>query len=102
METGDYINSLHGNISEEEPDVNTQKLMESFMTCCPEHNMDNVKLLNYTFLGLLLFLILSLPQTINFINSGIPFGVENMWFSILVRGLLFALTYFVISSKYFH
>lgn len=102
MEIGDYINNLNGNIADEEPDKNTQKLMESFMSCCPEHNMDKIKVLNYTFLALLLFLILSLPQTINFINNGIPFGVENMWFSILVRGLLFALTYFVISSKYFN
>jgi len=99
MDSSDNINTLQksDHVHSKKEDIELTDLILDTNTC---DDLVNIHKMNYLVLGILLFILLSLPQTIDGIKHVVP--IANIpGVCILIQILLFSLVYFVISNKYF-
>jgi len=99
MDSSDDITTLQkgANVRSNKEDTEMTDLILDTNIC---DDLISVHKMNYLVLGILLFILISLPQTIQFIKNIVPLAI-NPGISILIQILLFSLLYFVISNKYF-
>lgn len=99
MDSSDNINTLQkgDHVHSTKEDIEMTDLILGTNMC---DDLIRVHKMNYLVLGILLFILLSLPQTIQFIKNVVPVAI-NPSVCILIQILIFGLFYFVISNKYF-
>ena len=99
MDSSDDINTLqkgdHVHSNKEDLEM-TDLILDTNMS----DDLIRVHKMNYLVLGILLFILLSLPQITQLIKNIVPLAI-NPSVCILIQILLFGLLYFIISNKYF-
>ena len=99
MDSSDNIIDLKNDhsVHAKEEDIELTDLILKQNTC---EDLISVHKMNYLVLGILLFIIFSLPQITDGIKHILPIA-SNTGVCIVIKIILFSLIYFLISNKYF-